>query len=201
MMLVTHFGATVLLAPFSLLVAAWLWRAVGWREALLWCGCVAGVGIVTGLAKIYLQLCGLHLHGVHSPSGHTAFSAIAYGGFTVIAMSGSRSLRANLFRVGIALWVLLIGYSRVVVEAHSPNEVIVGLVIGGASVAVFAALYRGRVRPPYLLAGSILLAVALVALLVIPDQVFTLENWLHRIAHQLVPYRGSLCPAPPVTAA
>ena len=137
---------------------------------------------------------------MHSPSGHTAFSAIAYGGFTVIAMAGSRSLRANLFRVGIALWVLLIGYSRVAVKAHSPGEVIVGLVIGGISVALFASLYRGRVRPPYLLAGSILAAVALVALLVIPDQVFTLEGWLHKLAHSLVPYRAQLCPAPPAAA-
>lgn len=196
MMLVTHFGATVLLAPFSLLVAVWLWYAAGRREALLWCCCVAGVGVVTGLEKIYLQLCGLHLHAVHSPSGHTAFSAIAYGGFTVIAMSGSRSLRANLFRLGMALWVVLIGYSRVAVKAHTPNEVIVGLLIGGLSVAVFAAQYRGRVRPPYVLAGGILLAVALVAVLVIPNHMFTLEAWLREIAHQMAPYRAQLCPAP-----
>lgn len=194
MMLVTHFGATVLLAPFALLVAAWLCYAAGAREALLWCGCVAGVGVVTALGKIYLAACDLRLIDVHSPSGHSAFSAIAYGGFTVIAMSGSRSLRANLFRIGIALWVLLIGYSRVVVRAHTPAEVVAGLLIGGIAVAVFAGLYRGRVRPPYLLAGAMLLALALVAL-AMPNQVFTLEGWLHRLARMLLPYRELMCPA------
>lgn len=192
MSLVTHFGATVLLAPFSLLLAAWLARAAGVRDALLWCVCVAGVGVVTALAKIYLAACGLRLGDVHSPSGHSAFAAIAYGGFTVIAMAGSHSLRANLFRVGIALWVLLIGWSRVVVHAHTPGEVVVGLTIGGAAVAVFAALYRGRVRPPYLLAGGLLLAVALVALSM-PKQVFTLEGWLHYVARLLRPYQELIC--------
>jgi len=189
---VTHFGATVLLAPFSLLVAAWLAWAAGLREALLWCCCVAAVGVCTALAKIYLAACGLHLGDVHSPSGHSAFAAIAYGGFTVIAMSGSHSLRANLFRAGIAIWVLLIGYSRVAVRAHTPGEVVVGLVIGGLAVAVFALLYRSRVRPPYLLAGGILAVVAAVALSM-PNQVFTLESWLRHVARMLAPYRELLC--------
>jgi membrane-associated phospholipid phosphatase len=189
---VTHFGAIVLLAPFSLLVAAWLAWAAGLREALLWCLCIAAVGVVTALAKIYLAACGLHPADVHSPSGHAAFSAIAYGGFTVIAMSGSHSLRARLFRAGIALWVLLVGYSRVTVHAHTASEVVVGLIIGGAGVAAFAMLYRGRVRPPYLLAGGILAAVVVVALSM-PNQVFTLETWLHAVARMLAPYRSLLC--------
>ncbi|MDB5968464.1 MAG: hypothetical protein JWQ90_914 [Hydrocarboniphaga sp.] len=192
MVVVTHFGAMVLLAPFALLVAAWLWYAAGTREAFLWCCCVAGVGIVTALAKIYFAACDLRLIDVHSPSGHSAFAAIAYGGFTVVAMSGSHSLRARLFRVGTALWVLLIGISRVVVKAHTPGEVIVGLAIGGIAVAVFALLYRGRARPPYLLAGGILLVVALVALSM-PNQVFTLESWLHQVARMLLPYKTLIC--------
>jgi membrane-associated phospholipid phosphatase len=195
MIMVTHFGATVLLAPFAILVACWLLYAAGLREAFLWCCCVAGVGVVTAIAKIYFAACDLHLLDIHSPSGHTAFSGIAYGGFTVIAMAGSHSLRANLFRIGTALWVMLIGFSRVVVQAHTPGEVIVGLIIGGVSVAVFAALYRGRVRPPYALAGGILLVIALVALSM-PNQVFTLEGWLHQVARMLLPYKALICMAP-----
>lgn len=196
MAVVTHFGAIVLLGPFALAVAVWLALRAGRREALLWCACVAGVGGLMALLKIYFAACDLRVFHIHSASGHAAASAIAYGGFTVIAMAGSRSLRANLFRVAIALWVLLIGVSRVAVRAHTPAEVVAGLFIGGVGVAVFACLYRGRVRPPYALAGGALLLVAVIALSM-PSQTFVLEPWLRLLASLLEPYRPLLCGVTP----
>ncbi len=189
---VTHLGATPLLAPFSLLIALWLLLRVGWRESLLWCCSVMGVGLLVAALKIWFSACDTHLGDIRSPSGHTAFAAIAYGGFTVIAMARSLSLRAILFRIVILAGIVLIGVSRVAVHAHTWGEVWSGLAIGLLGVTTFAIGYRADVRPPYRLAGGLLIAVGIAALLM-PKTVFVLEPYLMQIAQWLQPNAALLC--------
>ncbi len=190
--LVTLFGATALLAPFALAVAAWLIARADRRDAWLWCACVAGVGAAIALLKIYFAACGLQIVDIRSASGHSAAAAMVYGGFTVIVMARSRSLRARVFRVAIAAWVVLIGISRVAVGEHTPGEVVLGLAIGCAGLLVFRHRYRGGARPPYALAGGALLVLALVALS-LPAHGLTLEPWLLQLADLLAPHRRRLC--------
>lgn len=191
--LVSHFAATLLLGPFCLLIALWLASRVGRGEALLWCACVLGVGLGVALFKIGFGACRSHWGDIRSPSGHTAFAAIAYGGFTVIAMGRSLSLRAVLFRIAILAWVLLIGLSRVQLRAHSWGEVWCGLAIGLLGVAVFAGGYRSDLRPPYRLAGGLLIAVLIAAILLPSIQGFVLEPYLRQFARFLRPHVGWLC--------
>ncbi len=191
--LVSHFAATLLLGPFCLLIALWLASRVGRGEALLWCACVLGVGLTVALFKIGFGACRSHWGDIRSPSGHTAFAAIAYGGFTVIAMGCSLSLRALLFRLAILAWVLLIGVSRVRLGAHSWGEVWCGLAIGLLGVAVFAGGYRSDLRPPYRLAGGLLAAVLIAAVLLPSIQGFVLEPYLRQLARFLRPHVGWLC--------
>ena len=186
MSLLTHFGAIALLTPFALVIALWLWRAVGRAAALWWCLCVTGVGLAVALAKVYLAACAPAWIALRSPSGHAAFATIAYGGYTVIALAGRRSARAWTFRAAIAAWVLLIGVSRVVVHAHTPGEVVAGLIAGALGLAVFAWRYQGRRRPPYRWAAALLLLVGVVALAT-PTPHFTIEPWLRLAAGWLQP--------------
>lgn len=189
---VTHFGATTLLVPFSLLVAGWLALYVGRRECVLWCACVVGVGFVVAGCKVGFETCHARWGDIKSPSGHAAFAAIAYGGFTVIAMGRSLSARAIAFRIGILLWIALIGVSRVKLRAHSVGEVWFGLAVGLAGVALFASMYRSEQRPPYLLAGGLLALVGVAAMFPIV-QTFVLEPYLIDVAKLLRPYAKPLC--------
>jgi len=67
--------------------------AIGWAIAIL--GCAA---VISGL-KLVLDACGnpLASAGLASPSGHTAMSAVVYGGFAaVIGTRLARPARAAL---------------------------------------------------------------------------------------------------------
>ena len=154
--------------------------------ALLYGGCVAGTGLTIAIGKVFFSGCHARLWDVHSPSGHTAASAIAYGGFTAIAMAGSRSVRAQLFRVGTLLWIAVIGLTRVKLMAHTFHEVVVGWIVGGTFLAVFVVFYRGRVRPPYLLAGLLMVAVVAVGWM-LPVNRYALEGWLGVLGHWFAP--------------
>jgi membrane-associated phospholipid phosphatase len=177
--IVTHFGSIVFLAPLALGLAAYVFLRVGRREALRWCIAVAGCGLVTALLKIYFAGCQLYPLNVHSPSGHAAFSTIAYGGLAVVA--GHHMPRAYRWSLWTAtlFWIALIGVSRVVIRAHTVPEVVAGWIFGGTALLWFARGYA----PPR--GGSTrVLATAIVALLVLsqlPLGGWTLEPYLRQI--------------------
>lgn len=78
--------------------------------------------------------------GVESPSGHAAFGATFYGCLAVLFGTGRAIARRLALYGGAVALVLLIGASRVALEAHSVQEVGVGFFIGAVSIALFNAL-------------------------------------------------------------
>lgn len=99
--------------------------------------------------KLVFHACGHTITDVHviSPSGHVAFGTVFYGAVAIMLAAGhSRSLRL-LARVATILLLLAIGISRVRVGAHSTAEVLIGFVVGGAAVALFAFLHAWASRP------------------------------------------------------
>ena len=78
--------------------------------------------------------------GVESPSGHAAFGATFYGCLAVLFGTGRAIGRRLALYGGAVALVLLIGASRVALEAHSVQEVGVGFFIGAVSIALFNAL-------------------------------------------------------------
>ena len=130
----TDFGYTPVLAPLCLALALWIARHVSIRQALLWLVCVGAVTVTTALLKAWFAGCHYDPGMVHSPSGHTSFSVIAYGGVaTVLAAPAARPQKLWI-AVLWALWVLGIGISRVVLHAHTPQEVLAGYAIGGTGI-------------------------------------------------------------------
>ena len=142
MHLVTNLGDLAVLLPASLgLIAflAWIGRredAAAYAVAMVFCLLAAL------LAKLAFAACGARydLLGVESPSGHTAFSATFYGCLALLLAAGRKFGRRFALYACAAALVLLIGVSRVVLEAHTAPEVVVGLAIGATSIGLFRVL-------------------------------------------------------------
>jgi PAP2 superfamily. len=161
---ITGFGNAAVLTPLTFAIAVWLFAARRSRLALAWLLAVGLAGGVTAALKIYFSGCGLAPLQVHSPSGHTAFSTVVWGGLGLLI-----GRRSSLTRVGARLAALLlvglIAWSRLALGAHTPAEVIAGLLIGGLALAAFAH-FLVRDPPPPVPAWPLLLAAALIVILV-----------------------------------
>ena len=142
MHLVTNLGDLAVLLPASLgLIAFLAW--IGRREdAAAYAAAMVLCLLAALLAKLAFAACGARydLLGVESPSGHTAFSATFYGCLALLFAAGRTSGRRFALYASAAAVVMLIGVSRVVLEAHTAPEVVVGLAIGATSIGVFRAL-------------------------------------------------------------
>ncbi len=158
MQFVTDFADEAVILPVAIMVLA-VFLATGWRRgALAW---AAGVGSVLGVMlvlKIVVFACGhlLPWVGLASPSGHTAASAVVYGG--ILAFVAPESRRAA---VVAACWggavALLIALTRLGLGVHTLADVIVGAGVGVVG-AVAMRMLAGR-KPAVLPAPWLLVAV------------------------------------------
>ena len=121
---------------------------------------------------------------LESPSGHTAFSLLTYGGIAVIigAELGVKWLRIGLLLVAILLG-LAIAESRIVLHMHRPVETVVGVAVGGITLALFALGYR-RSRHSARSVGVFVAAIVIVALICHGAE-FTAEDYLHQLSEWL----------------
>jgi hypothetical protein len=146
MHLVTNLGDLAVLLPASLGLIAFLAWVGAKEDAAAYAAAIALCLLSALLAKLAFAACGMRyaVLGVESPSGHTAFSAAFYGSLAVLFAAGrTRARRLALYAAATAL-VLLIGVSRVALQAHSVAEVVVGLAIGAMSIGLFCALRVSR---------------------------------------------------------
>ena len=88
--------------------------------------------------------------GYSFPSGHSASSAAVYG-------SVARKMKPKLFTVLAFLLPLLVGFSRVVVGAHFPTDVLVGWALG-ALVIFFIPWLRAKIHNRSLFYAVLLLS-------------------------------------------
>ena len=119
------FGHSAILFPASLALFGlllWLGRrsdALAFLAALI----VALVG--TLIAKLAFHACeqGGLTFGIESPSGHVSFSTVFYGCLALTLGAGRLPWQKVVLYAVAALWVILIGVSRVVVSAHTAPDV------------------------------------------------------------------------------
>lgn len=159
MQFLTDFADEAVILPVAIVVLA-VFLVTGWRRgALAW---AAGVGCVLGIMlvlKLVVFACGhlLPWTGLSSPSGHTAASAVVYGG--ILAFVAPQSRRAAVIAAcaggGVAL---LIALTRLGLGVHTVSDVTVGAAVGVAGAVVMRML-AGR-KPVILPAPRLLLAVA-----------------------------------------
>ena len=146
MEILTGFGDSAVLLPLSAIIVIWLTRARSNVSALWWLAALAFAIGVTSLLKIYFLSCPSPT-GLHSPSGHTSFSVVVYGGLAVI---GAAERPQNWQKIAIwgsgAALSIGIGLSRIALGHHNPQEVEIGLLVGLVALTVFAIGYSRSYR-------------------------------------------------------
>jgi len=149
MQAITSLGDSGLLLPASLCVFAYLLYRGAHSVALMWATALT-IGLGTTLvAKLGFHACSVEigLPDIRSPSGHTAFGAIFFGCGGLLAGYGRPVWQRVVLLCAAATLILLIGLSRVALNAHTPEEVVSGLAIGSVCVAMFAWVHA-RAKPP-----------------------------------------------------
>ncbi len=145
MQLLSNLGDIAVLLPASLgLIVFLAWFRLR-QDAAAYAAAAAACLAVALLAKLAFAVCDgkYSVFGVESPSGHAAFAATFYGCLAALLGAGRTiGWRLALYS-GAAALILLIGASRVALEAHNVPEVAVGVLIGAVSIALFNIL-RGK---------------------------------------------------------
>ncbi|WP_114193541.1 phosphatase PAP2 family protein [Edaphovirga cremea] len=148
--LLTYFGDSMLLLPCAaIIVALLLWtpstRRATWQWILLF-GFAGGLVCLSKLAFMGWGV-GSREFDFTGFSGHSALSASIWPVLLwVLTGRFSRPLRITAVLAGYVL-ALAVGYSRLVVHAHSVSEVIAGLVLGYTISTTFLMLQRPNAIP------------------------------------------------------
>jgi membrane-associated phospholipid phosphatase len=170
------------LLPLAAAILFWLVISRAFRAAAWWAVAVVACGGVTAALKIFFWDCPL-IAGVHSPSGHTSLSTLVYGGLALIVAIEGGGWRPRIATAGGAAVILAIAVSRLLLDAHSVPEIILGWIVGSASLALFGQGYR-RSRPKGIRLSPLLLGAALLAS-VLRGRELHAEELLHRLADYL----------------
>jgi membrane-associated phospholipid phosphatase len=162
----SNLGDAALLLPLALVCALWL-RSVDVRLAVRWAVLLAVGMALVGLSKILYAGCGLEFSAVNFRmiSGHTMLAASIY---TVAAGLLAGSLGGWWYRLGAAAGLALaamIGGSRIIQDAHTPSEVVVGWMLGAtiAAMLLVRVFEQPRKMPRAFAAAAGLLAVSSIA--------------------------------------
>ena len=154
----------------------------GSRVSASWVIAVSLCVGATTLLKIYLYACPPQPNLV-SPSGHTSLSVLIYGAIAVVIAAEQRLWsRAVIFFSGTGLIVAIAG-SRLWLNAHTAPEVVIGIVIGVATLTLFADRY-GRSRTEGVSLSPFILSVVMVTA-ILHGQELRAEAFLHAISNHL----------------
>ena len=136
---VTHLADTWTLTILCALVALVLL----WRQqrvlATVWFVAIAGNGVLNRLLKaLFARSRPLHDHGwtaEHSwsfPSGHSSGAMVTYGMLAYLLILLVRSIWHLPVVLAAITVILLVGYSRIVLQVHYFSDVLAGYASGGA---------------------------------------------------------------------
>lgn len=163
----SNLGNSALLLPLALFLSAMLWRYHSFRAAIHLTSAVVLCAFVIVALKILFLACGRTWGlSVESPSAHACLAATVYGALgTITAQLVTRWYRV-VVALGVTSIITLIACSRVFLGAHSTDEVLIGLLIGGAASCWFTIRYLQlrtdkRLNIALLLGGSLALVVVL----------------------------------------
>ncbi|MEX2976167.1 phosphatase PAP2 family protein [Serratia fonticola] len=185
----TFFGDSMLLLPcaaivFIILLLSPTSRKPTWQWMLLF----GGVGAVVCVSK--LAFMGWGIGSRHWDftgfSGHSALSASIWPVLLwLLCGRFSSPVRRTAVIVGYLL-AAIVGYSRLVIHAHSTSEVITGLALGFIVSSTFLILQRGT-QPPRLSYRKIAVTLALPLVLINSGTAAPTQGLLERIAVTIAP--------------
>jgi len=147
MVLVTELGDGAVIALVSVAVLVWLLWLRNWRVAAYWSAAVVFGQLVATLFKLLLQrprpleniYDGLSTYAF--PSGHAVMSTVVYGFLAVLIARQLNSSHRWLAYAMAALLIVTIAMSRLYLGAHWLSDVLGGLSLGLAWVALLGIAY------------------------------------------------------------
>ncbi len=147
--LVSRLGESTYLLPAALLIALWMYQRGEVSSALRWLAGVATVAGLTLVSKLAFLGWGMGIHALDftGVSGHSAMSATMLPVLLYLCAPPSRPWLARFGAACGAGLALLIGGSRLVLHAHSPSEVVAGVVLGLAVSLTFLSWPGCKVLP------------------------------------------------------
>jgi membrane-associated phospholipid phosphatase len=188
----TDFADQAVVLPLAVTICLAL-AAAGWRRgAVAWAVVVPATLLAVALSKLMVVTCGqfLPLHGLKSPSGHTASAAVVYGGLLALLLPeparGARRPFAALLLA--AIFAVLFGGSRLALHAHTRSDVVAGACLGIAGALALARLAGPR---PAGLRVAIPAAAACAVVLLLHGTHLHAEEQIDRMAHLVWPL--SIC--------
>ncbi|WP_159835814.1 phosphatase PAP2 family protein [Burkholderia sp. 8Y] len=166
-MSITALGSIGVMLPVGLAAAAWLALGYGWKYTIQWLALLgAGSGCVA-LSKIAFIGWGVGMRNIDFTgiSGHAFMATAVLPVACFVALLPARgAVRAGGVALGLLLGVV-VGGSRVVVNAHSVSEVVTGCALGGAVAIAFVSIaWRaepGKLSPTPVTASLCAVVVAL----------------------------------------
>lgn len=182
MILLTDFGDLAVLLPLAGVMLLWLLVQRQRKGLLAWAVAVGLCTGVTAVLKIYFSVCALS-PALQSPSGHTSFSMLVYGGIALVIAAERTGWQRFVVLGGSIGLIGGIAGSRIILGAHSPLEVVLGIVIGSIAVAVFAWGYLSH-KPTGRSIRPLMLALVLVIVLLHGHELHA-EEMLHAIGRYL----------------
>jgi membrane-associated phospholipid phosphatase len=182
---ITSVGSAGVMIPLALATAAWL--AIGYpkRLALCWLVLFGGASMLVLLSKIAFIGWGIGLRrwDFTGISGHAMVSSAALPVAMFVALlPGSRWIRGLGVSVGVVAGIV-VGVSRLRLNAHSVSEVIAGCALGALAALLFVA-YAWRAEAGRLSPAPVAASLAMVALLLHGVSVPT-QRWVTDIALQI----------------
>jgi undecaprenyl-diphosphatase len=146
--LLTRLGNGDVLLPLTLVAAALLFFLVGRRSALLYLAMVLGGRLLVEGEKVAFGRARPDESGrlveattLSYPSGHAAYSMIAWLGLALLAARSPR-MRGPAVALALAL-AFLVGCSRLVLAVHWPSDVIGGWAFGAGWTLLLVRLTGG----------------------------------------------------------
>jgi len=143
---ITQMGSVGVMLPLVIAVAAWLLLQRSWRTAGYWIATVAGAELMVQVLKYTL---GRHRpmamyqgnEQFSFPSGHATVSAVVLAYLAFLLARGQSTRWRIVVGATVAVYVALVGFSRLYLGAHWLSDVLGGFSFGLAAAALSAMVY------------------------------------------------------------
>ncbi len=183
----TYFGDSMLLIPTAVIIALVLpWKSDNRRTVWYWLLAFGLAGLIVSISKIMFLGFGIGSARFNFTgfSGHSAMSATLWP-VMMWLISGRWSRGWRAFTVGIGYVIpLMVGFSRLVIHAHSASEVLAGLLLGFTLSSAFLLSQRGTALKGFSVA-QVAIALLVPVLLMSHGRVATTQQFLERFSADL----------------
>ncbi len=171
--------------PLAIVVAVWLALGYPWRYAACWLLVLGGASGLVFLTKLAFMGWGIGVRELDFTgiSGHAMISsAVLPVALFVACLPGRQWVRALGVVLGLLIGIV-VGVSRILLNAHSLSEVVTGCGLGALTALLFVA-YAWRAESGKLSPAPVAVSLAIVAVVLHGIPVPT-QRWITDIALQL----------------